>query len=69
MPLYCVNTQPQNNGDHEVHRIDTCPTLPHPSNRQSLGSHDNCYTAVAQAKLTYPSADGCAHCCPACHKR
>lgn len=69
MPNYCVNTNAQSNGDHEVHNTDpgACPTLPNPSNRLDLGTHLGCHSAVAKAKLAYPTADGCAHCCPLCH--
>ncbi len=67
MSYYCVNTNAQSNGDHEVHDTGTCNRLPLPQHRLSLGSHPNCQSAVRQAKQTYPSANGCYYCCPACN--
>jgi len=68
MPSYIVNRNSQPNGDHEVHKL-SCTRLPDPANRMPLGEHASCSTAVAKAKKTYPTADGCAYCSPACHKR
>lgn len=68
MSKYCVNTQTDNHGDHEVHNIDTCKNLPATYHRKDLGEHYSCSSAVTEAKKTYPTADGCAHCSPACHK-
>lgn len=68
MPLYYVNTQSQANGDHEVH-TDICNYLPAPQNRESLGYHASCASAVAAARRRYHRADGCAWCSPACHRR
>ena len=69
MSHYCVNTNVQPNGDHEVHDLTpgACGHLPDPVNRKGLGEHASCHSAVAQAKQTYPTADGCAYCCSACH--
>lgn len=68
MANYCVNTNAQPNGDHEVHNLDAnCSYLPDPGNRKNLGEHSTCHTAVAQAKVTYPKADGCGHCAKECH--
>jgi hypothetical protein len=64
MAAYCVNNQPQNNGDHEVHR-QGCPWWP--ADRRSLGEHPNCHSAVAMAKVFYGQANGCAHCSKECH--
>ena len=37
MANYCVNTNPQANGDHEVHNLDvSCSFLPDPTNRLNL---------------------------------
>lgn len=69
MAQYCVNRNAQPTGEHEVHNLATCTVLPNPSNRMALGEHATCHTAVATAKLTYPTADGCAVCSPACHTR
>lgn len=68
MPYFYVNTNAQyDTGDHEVHEKDMCPTPPKPENRHDLGWHTSCHGAVAAAKATHPTADGCAHCCPDCH--
>lgn len=69
MPYYCVNPRAQFNGDHEVHDLTpgACPTLPNAVNQLPLGYHPGCHSAVAQAKRTYPRANGCAYCCPPCH--
>ena len=66
MPLFSVNADAQDNGDHEVHQ-EGCIWMPHPAHRHGLGEHPNCHSAVAKAKLLYPQSNGCAHCCPACH--
>ncbi|HEV7227739.1 hypothetical protein [Brevundimonas sp.] len=68
MPSYYANTNPQANGDHEVH-TDSCRYLPSPQNRDPLGYHLTCQLAVAEARRRYRRADGCYWCCTACHKR
>ena len=68
MPNYCVNTNAQPNGDHEVH--DTSSTkgcLPSTWNRKDLGYHSSCTSAVQAARSYYNSANGCAVCAPLCH--
>ena len=68
MPNYIVNTNPQPNGDHEVHRVDSCTRLPDPRNRDSLGFHYGCGSAVAAAKgKGYRTANGCYYCSNECH--
>ena len=64
MPRYYVNNNQQPNGDHEVHK-EGCPWMP--SSKIDLGVFSNCASAVAAAKRHYTKADGCAHCCAACH--
>lgn len=66
MTKYYVNKEEQQNGDHEVHKTG-CAWMPNEQNRKYLGDFDNCASAVAEAKKTYPTADGCIHCSPACH--
>ena len=66
MPHYYVNSNAQNNGDHEVHESG-CTQGADPENQVSLGYHASCQSAVAQAKLTYPTANGCAFCSPDCN--
>jgi hypothetical protein len=64
---YYVNTNAQANGDHEVHKEIGCPTPAEPQNRLQLGDFATCAGAVAEAKKTYATADGCANCSPECH--
>jgi hypothetical protein len=66
MKTYYVNTNPQANGDHEVH-VEGCNFMPHISNRKYLGVFSSCYPAVKKAKETFPSANGCYYCCRECH--
>ena len=65
---YYVNTQPQANGDHEVHN-ETCIYLPGIANRKYLGEFYSCEPAVAEAKKNYSKSDGCYYCSRECHKR
>ncbi|MBL4692469.1 MAG: hypothetical protein JKY92_03975 [Magnetovibrio sp.] len=67
MPAYIVNKNAQTNGDHEVHK-NGCAYMPDIANRLPLGVHASCGPAVTKAKRTFPSADGCAYCCPTCNK-
>lgn len=66
MACYIVNRNAQNNGQHEVHK-ETCNALPKLDNQIPLGSHDSCGPAVKKAKTLFPTADGCARCCPECN--
>jgi len=69
MPRYYVNNAAQpETGDHEVHS-ETCFYLQFVQSKKDLGYHDTCYSAVAKAKETYPTADGCKHCSESCHSR
>ena len=52
MAKYCVNKNPQDNGDHEVHTY-SCEWLPSEANRLYLGIFDNCAPAVQEAKKCY----------------
>lgn len=68
MPYFCVNTQAQTNGDHEVHDVSverSC--LPAANHRQDLGFHASCSGAVTEAKKYYRQSNGCRWCAPACH--
>lgn len=69
MPNYCVNTNQQTNGDHEVHDLASghgC--LPSLTNRRDLGYHSSCFGAVEAAKQKgYTRANGCAYCASVCH--
>jgi hypothetical protein len=68
MPYFCVNTQAQSNGDHEVHDLASpYGCLPATYNRLDLGYHSGCRGAVQAAKRTYSKSNGCAHCASACH--
>ena len=66
MAYYYVNKQAQPNGDHEVHK-DGCQWMPSERNREHLGDHASCFSAVAKAKEKYSTANGCATCSPRCH--
>lgn len=66
MPRYYVNNTRQANGDHEVH-AHGCQWLQRATSTRDLGEHLYCQTAVAQAKVIYPTANGCATCAPSCH--
>lgn len=66
MSTYYVNTNPQKNGDHEVHKSN-CQYLPNILNRKYLGDYSNCKDAVAEAKKTYKQSNGCKTCCSDCH--
>jgi hypothetical protein len=66
MYRYCVNKQAQPNGDHEVHR-EGCIYWPSAENRQDLGPHSTCASAVTAAKRYYAQSNGCATCSSACH--
>lgn len=68
MKKYYVNNRRQSNGDHEVHS-ESCPYLLAIESKTYLGEFSSCFPAVAKAKQTYPSADGCKTCSPACHTR
>ncbi len=68
LTLYYVNDNAQPiSGDHEVH-TSTCAWLPLINSKTYLGDYSSCVGAVAKAKTIYASSDGCATCCPACHK-
>ncbi len=71
MPYYYVNKNAQSDGYHEVHIDDnTCPTPPLSSNREPLGSHSSCSSAVNESKRNhYNKSDGCKNCIPTCHTR
>jgi hypothetical protein len=68
MSKYYVNKNAQTtSGDHEVHTVN-CIYLPLEKNRLYLGVFDSCGPALREARKTYSNADGCATCCPRCHK-
>ncbi|WP_264524865.1 hypothetical protein [Flavobacterium sp. N502536] len=68
MKTYYVNDTAQKNGDHEVH-TDECPYFKSITSKTRLGVFSNCKDAVDRSKKIYPNSDGCAYCCPECHKR
>ncbi len=71
MPNYYVNKNAQADGYHEVHVDDnTCSHPPEPINRDPLGWHADCKSAVTAAKAKYANkADGCYYCVQACNTR
>jgi len=68
MALYYVSTNPQVNGDHDVHKA-TCILMPNSENSQYLGSFENCFDAVLEAKKYFPNANGCYICSPEGHTK
>ena len=54
---YYVNKNQQTNSDHEVHTTG-CSHMPLEQNRISLGSHENCRSAVSEAKKHYNQVNG-----------
>lgn len=66
MPHYVVNNRRTTNPGlhHEVHK-EGCDFFP--DDFTDLGFHTDCHSALADAKSIYSNADGCIHCCPACH--
>jgi len=66
MACYIVNRNAQDSGQHEVHN-EHCSHLPDLDHQIPLGSHDTCGPAVKKAKDLFPTADGCAYCCPECN--
>lgn len=70
MPVFVINKNAQENGDHEVHNASTgCSYMPNPQNQIDLGTHTNCHGAVAEAKSRWPDhrINGCYYCCRECH--
>ena len=68
MALYYVSTNSQANGDHDVHK-STCILMPSSENIQYLGSFENCFDAVLEAKKYFPKANGCYICSHECHAK
>ena len=68
MDAYLVNMNPQDTGEHEVHKED-CSHLPAIYNRKHLGKFSACEDAVEEARKHYSNVDGCEHCVPKCHTR
>lgn len=66
MEKYYVHTELDIHGDHEVHTQD-CHKLPNVHNREYLGLFGSCQPAVNVARQKGYHANGCIHCCPACH--
>ena len=66
MKRYVVNMLNDESGNHEVH-VNNCPHLPSYDHQMNLGYHDSCRGAVAKAKETYPTANGCYYCSRSCH--
>lgn len=66
--LYYVNSNAQNTGEHEVHRLG-CPTPAREQNRIYLGTWRSCDEALEAARQHFDTVDGCANCLPDCHTR
>lgn len=70
MPIFVINKNQQQNGDHEVHnKTNGCAFMPEPANQIDLGYHASCRQAVAQAKQQWPTnrINGCYYCSNECH--
>lgn len=63
---YYVNNRAQLNGDHEVHE-ESCIYLPTVLSKRYSGEFYSCKAAVAEAKKSYNTADGCKTCSSDCH--
>ncbi len=62
MPNFIVNTNAVN-GIYHVHDENAvCQHLPAPDDRRSLGWFSSSQGAIAEARKTYSSADGCENC-------
>lgn len=59
---YYVNTNAQNNGDHEMH-VEGCSCMPLAKNCYALGAFTNEFEALYQAKKFFSHVNGCAKCC------
>lgn len=66
MAYYYVNSNPQSNGDHEVHE-DGCSFMPARENLIYLGNFTYCSSAVVEAKKHCTQVNGCYYCANACH--
>ncbi len=69
MKHYYVNKETTGNPNynHEVH-TEGCVWMPSAVNRIYLGYFSSCSAAVKKAKEYYSNVDGCATCCPLCHR-
>lgn len=63
---YYVNTTPQANGDHEVHK-EGCSRMPEAGNRIYLGDFGGCRTAIIAARAFFQQSNGCYDCSQECH--
>lgn len=69
MPLYYVNPNRDDSGNHEVHKQD-CSWLALIKNPVYLGIFSTCHEAVAEAiRRLFIPADGCWWCSRVCHTR
>ncbi len=65
---YVNDDQTKNpNWNHEVHTEEHAKELKI-QHKSYLGYFSGCAEAVKKAKEKYSDADGCATCCPSCHK-
>lgn len=71
MPYYICNKNIDDKGRHEIHTT-SCNHLPLEKNRIDAGHHNDCKGAIQQMENANPGGkfnfDGCAYCCPLCHK-
>lgn len=67
MPLYIINTQTGEHGEHEVHK-SSCSQRPAIEHQLDLGWHYSDREALAAARTIYAKPDGCYYCCPDIHQ-
>ncbi|MGR8930275.1 MAG: hypothetical protein ACU836_06505 [Gammaproteobacteria bacterium] len=66
MAEFYVETNPQTNGDHVVHRIE-CSLLPAKDTISYLGSIASGASAIKKAAERFKQVNGCPQCVPNCH--
>lgn len=67
--IFYVNRNPQEGGEHEVHRLGCRGFVPDEQNRLYLGFFTRCEDAVRAAAAHFGEVDGCRNCLPDCHFR
>ena len=65
---FFVATRAQDNGDYQVHRSG-CRFLPTERRRQYIGSFDNGFHALKEARQLFVQSNGCASCSPEIHTK
>lgn len=66
MKHYYVNKETMGNPNYN--HAEGCVWMPSAVNRIYLGYFSSCSDAIKKAKEYYSNVDGCATCCPLCHR-